>query len=120
MLEDLAGLTLVGRYDMGTEAHRLALHAVGNDFLESREGAATDEEDVGRVDLQEFLLRMLAATLRRHGSGRAFHQLEKRLLDALARNVASDRGIVRLAADLVDLVDVDDAALRLFDVVVGG
>ena len=43
----------------------------------------------------------------------------QRLLHALARHVARDRGVVRLAADLVDLVDVDDAALRPLDVVVG-
>ena len=52
--------------------------------------------------------------------GGALHQLQQRLLDALARHVAGDRGIVRLAADLVDLVDVDDAALRPLDIVVGG
>ena len=44
----------------------------------------------------------------------------KRLLHALARNVAGDRGIVGLARDLVDLVDIDDAALRPLDIVVGG
>ena len=36
------------------------------------------------------------------------------------RDVAGDRGVVALAADLVDLVDVDDAALRLLLVVAGG
>ena len=35
------------------------------------------------------------------------------------RDVAGDAGVVALAADLVDLVDVDDAALRPLDVVVG-
>ena len=50
---------------------------------------------------------------------RAFHDLEQRLLHALARHVAGDRRVVRLAADLVDLVDIDDAALRPLDVVVG-
>src|SRR5688500_15743138 len=61
---------------------------------------------------------MLAAALRRYGGGRAFHQLEQSLLNALARYVAGDGGIVRLAADLVDLVDIDDAALRTLDVVI--
>ena len=65
-LQRLAGLALVGRGDMGAEADRLALQAVGDDLLEAREGAAADEQDVGRVDLQEFLLRMLAAALRRN------------------------------------------------------
>jgi len=40
-------------------------------------------------------------------------------LHALARDVASDRGVVGLAADLVDLVDIDDTALGAFDIVVG-
>ena len=44
---------------------------------------------------------------------------EQRLLDALARDVAGDAGVLPLARDLVDLVDVDDPALRLLDVVVG-
>jgi hypothetical protein len=51
---------------------------------------------------------------------RALHDLEQRLLHALARNVPGNRRVVGLARDLVDLVDVDDAALRPLDVVVGG
>ena len=62
---------------------------------------------------------MLAAALRRHRSDRAFHDLQQRLLHALARHVAGDRRVVGLARNLVDLVDVDDAALRALDVVVG-
>jgi hypothetical protein len=65
MLENFAGLALVGRSDVRAKAHRLALHAVGDDLFETCKGAAADEQDVGRVDLQEFLLRMLPAALRR-------------------------------------------------------
>src|SRR3954470_21347106 len=101
MLESLARLALVGRGDMGAEADRFALQAVGDDFFQARERAAANEQDVGRVDLQEFLLRVLAAALRRNAGGRAFHQFQELLLDALARYVARDRGIVRFAADLV-------------------
>ena len=61
---------------------------------------------------------MLAPALRWHRRDRAFDQLEQRLLDALARHVARDRRVIALARDLVDLVDIDDAALRLLDVVV--
>jgi hypothetical protein len=40
--------------------------------------------------------------------------------DALTRHVARDRRVVRLARDLVDLVDVDDPGLGLLHVEVGG
>jgi hypothetical protein len=45
--------------------------------------------------------------------------LSRRLLDTLAGHVAGDRGVVGLARDLVDLVDVDDPALAPGDVEVG-
>ena len=50
---------------------------------------------------------------------RALQDLQQRLLDALAGDVAGDRRVLALAGDLVDLVDVDDAGLGLLDVVVG-
>src|SRR5205823_8680637 len=46
--------------------------------------------------------------------------LEERLLHALAGHVARDRGVVTLTRDLVDLVDVDDPALRAVQIEVGG
>jgi hypothetical protein len=61
---------------------------------------------------------MLAAALRRHRGDRAFDELEQRLLHALARDVAGDRRVVGFARNLVDFVDVDDAGLRLLDVVI--
>ena len=56
----------------------------------------------------------------RHRRHRALEDLQQRLLDALARHVARDRRVVRLARDLVDLVDVDDPGLGLLHVEVGG
>ncbi len=105
--------------DLGAEADPLHADAPADDVLEADERAAADEQDVRGVDLQELLLRMLAAALGRHAGGRALDDLEQRLLHALAGHVAGDRRVVALARDLVDLVDVDDAALRLLDVVVG-
>ncbi len=62
---------------------------------------------------------MLAAALRRNRSHCTFHDLEQGLLHAFTRNVAGDRRIVRFARDLVDLVDIDNPALSLVDIVVG-
>ena len=107
------------RLDVGLEAQRLLADAPLDDLLEADERAAADEQDVGRVDLEELLVRVLAAALRRHVGHRAFQDLQQRLLHALARHVAGDRRVLVLAADLVDLVDVDDALLALLDVAAG-
>src|SRR5262249_41877168 len=120
LTEDFAGLAVLWRQDLGAKADRGRPPARRDDLLEPIEGAATHEQDVSRIDLQEFLLRMLASALRRHRRDRAFHDLQQGLLHALARDVAGDRGVVGLAADLVDLVDIDDAALGALDVIVGG
>ena len=91
LAQHFADAALVGRATLAPKPIDLPSQAVADDLLEARERAAADEQDVGRVDLQEFLLRMLAPALRRHRGGGAFHQLEQRLLDALARHVAGDR-----------------------------
>ena len=62
---------------------------------------------------------MLAPALRRYVDRRPFENFQQRLLHPFARYVARDRRVVALAGDLVDLVDEDDAALGLLDVVVG-
>src|SRR6478609_3984929 len=102
------------------ETEALATRARLDDLLEAGERTADDEEHVGRVDLDELLVRVLAPTLRWHRGGRALEDLEQGLLDTFAGHVARDRRVLALAGDLVDLVDVDDARLGLLDVVVGG
>src|SRR5690606_5310878 len=98
----------------------LAADAALDDLVEAVEGAAADEEDVRGVDLQKFLLRMLTPALRRDVRHAPLDQLEERLLHPFTGDVPGDGGVVALAGDLVDLVDVDDALLRPLDVVIGG
>src|SRR5256885_94789 len=105
---------LFGEADLPPSGARL------DDLLEPVERAAADEQDVFRIDLDVLLLRMLAAALGRHARHRALEDLEQRLLDAFARHVARDARVLRLARDLVDLVDVDDAALGFGHVEVRG
>ena len=105
--------------DFGAEADRPPPDPLLDDPLETVERAAADEQDVGRVDLDEVLVGMLATALGRHVGDGPLEDLEERLLDALAGHVAGDRRVVRLARDLVDLVDVDDPALGPGDVEVG-
>src|ERR1700704_517926 len=103
---------------LGGEADAALLGAVHDDLFQAGEGATANEQDIAGVDLQELLLRVLASALRRHRGNRALDELQQRLLHALAGDVAGDRRVVRLARDLVDLIDVDDAGLRLLDVVI--
>ena len=120
LAEDVVGVDLVLGVQHGAEADRLAADPTLDDLVEAGEGAAADEQHVGGVDLDELLVRVLAAALRRYGRGGALEDLQQRLLDALAGDVAGDRRVLALAGDLVDLVDVDDAGLGLLDVVVSG
>jgi hypothetical protein len=64
------------------------------EMMEARERAAAHEQDVRGVDLEKFLVRMLATTLRRHRRDRAFNDLQERLLHALARHIADDRRVL--------------------------
>src|SRR5207249_3035702 len=96
-----------GGFDLGLEAERLLAEAPADLLVEADKRAAADKENVRRVDLEELLVRMLAAPLRRHIRDRAFEDLQERLLDAFTRHVARDRRVLVLAADLVDFVDIN-------------
>src|SRR6266403_627989 len=104
--------------NLGHEADPALVGPVHDDLFEAGKRTAANEQDVRGVDLQELLLRVLAAALGRNGGDGAFDQLQQRLLHTFAGNVAGDGRIVGLTGDLVDLVDVDDAGLRLLDIVV--
>ncbi len=63
---------------------------------------------------------VLAPALRRDVGNRALEDLQQRLLHSLTTHIASDRRVVALARDLVDLVDIDDAALGAGDIEIRG
>src|SRR5690606_13460284 len=106
--------------DLGAKTHSPLPDAGRDDVLEAPEGPATDEEDVRGVELDEFLVRVLAPTLRRDGGHGSLEDLEEGLLHAFTRHVPGYRRVLRLAGHLVDLVDVDDPLLGPVDVVIGG
>ena len=108
-----------GAGDLGVKAHALVAHAIGDNLVQTHKGTAADKQDIGRVDLQQLLLGVLAAAGGRNACHRALKDLKQRLLNALARNVAGDGEVLGLAGDLVDLVHVDDADLRTLDIAIG-
>ena len=109
-----------GAGDLGVKAHALVAHAVGDDLIQTNEGTAADEQDVGRIDLQQLLLGMLAAAGGRNACHRALKNLKQRLLNALARDIAGDGEVLGLAGDLVNLIHIDDADLCALNVAIGG
>ena len=85
------------------EAQRGLIGAAQDILVQTVKGTAADEQDVGGVDLDELLLRVLAAALRRHVADSSLQDLQQCLLYALAAHIASDGGVFALAGDLVDL-----------------
>ncbi len=63
---------------------------------------------------------MFAPTLRGNVGHRPLDDFEEGLLDPFARDVPGDGGSIRFAGDFVDLVDVHDPPLGLFDVEIRG
>src|SRR6185295_3694834 len=111
-------LAVVLAANLCAEADPALLRARTDDFVESVESAPTDEQDVGRIDLYEFLIWVLTSTLWRNRRNGSFDQLQQRLLHAFARNIPGNRRVIGFARDFVDLVDVNDPALGFIDVVV--
>src|SRR5205085_1601761 len=70
------------------ESERALAEAFLDDLVEAHKRAAANEENVRRVDLNVFLVRMLAAALWGNVASRAFENFEQRLLHAFAGNVA--------------------------------
>ena len=111
-------LAVVLTAHFGAKADAAFFGACANHFFQAIESATDNEQNIGGIDLHEFLIRMLASALRGHRSCSALNQLQQSLLHALARHVAGNRWVIRFARNFVDFVNVDDAALRLFNIVI--
>src|SRR6202035_3807937 len=105
---------------IGVEPECASTGALLDDFFKPYESATTQEKNVGGIHRSKFLVRVLAAALRRNVGNRALQYLEQRLLHAFAGNVAGNGGVLVLLGDLVDLIDINDALLRFLYVAVGG
>ena len=108
----LYGVILEGAAKAQSGLIRAALDVL----VQAIECTAADEKDVGGIDLDKLLLGVLAAALGRHIAHGALQDLQQRLLHALTAHVAGDGGVLALAGDLIDLVDIDDADLRLLHI----
>src|SRR5207247_8972258 len=88
LLEDIGALRVAIPMHFRAEADLLLTDAVLDQALQSVEGAAADEQDVRGVDLDEVLVRVLAAALRWDVGNGALQDLEQRLLKAFPGHVS--------------------------------
>ena len=89
-----------------------------DDLVQTVKCAAADKEDVRRIDLDKFLMRMLSSALRGDRSNGPLKDLEQGLLNALAGYIPRNRNILRLLGDLIYLIDIDNTLLRPRDIVI--
>ena len=73
-----------------TEPDTVATDALRHDFVEPRERTGDDEQNIRRVDLEEFLVGVLSTALGRNARNGSLKNLEKSLLNTFARYVAGD------------------------------
>ena len=92
--------------------------ALVHHFVQSDKSAPTDKQDIGGIYLEKLLLRMFPATFRgnvRHGS---FDDLQQSLLNTFTGNIPRNARILGLPRNLVNFVNIDNAAARAGYIVV--
>ena len=106
------------RLDVGVKAHSSPADPGINDLIESVKGASHDKQDVRRVDLDELLLGMFAASLGRNRCIGPLDDLEERLLHAFAGDISCDGDVLALFRYFVNFIDVNNTELRSVDVII--
>src|SRR6202011_1544598 len=101
-----------------TESKNLVAQPPADYFFESDESTAADEKNFFRVDLDIFLMRVFASTLRWNIAATTLQDLEERLLDTFTGNIPGDTDVIGFSPDFVDFVNINDANLGTFHVVV--
>ena len=79
-----------------------------NHLVQSYKGPTANKQNVGGIDLDELLMRMLATSLGRNIGHRAFQDFQKCLLHPFTGDITGDGGIFIFSRNFVDFIDVDD------------
>ena len=95
---------------------RLGGQALFDNLLQIRECAAADEQNVRSVHRHHGNHAVLTVRAYRHLYLRALQHLQQLLLNGLTADIAS--GHLLFLCDLVNLVDVNNAVLRLLHIVI--
>ena len=116
---DISDRVFLGRFEFAGKAERRTVQTFAYDFVKPYERAAADKQDIRGVYPYKILLRVLSAALRGNGRHGGLYYFEKRLLNALAADVARDGNVFAFSGDFIYFVDINYAFLRLFHVVIG-
>src|SRR5438477_5118437 len=99
-------------FQCGTaEAHHFLANPFLNNFIETDECAAANEQNLLGINLDIFLMRMFASSLWRNIARAALQDFQQSLLHSFAGDIASNAHVVSFPANLIDLVDVNDPEL---------
>ncbi len=118
ILIDAGFLFLLFFENFAAKTNGLVAFTLFDDFVKPFKSTAADKEDVFGVDLNKFLIRVFAPALRGNVGDRTFQNFQQCLLHTLARNVPCDGAVFALAGNLVDLIDINNTALRQGDVII--
>ena len=80
-----------------------------NNLVQTDKSPSADKQHVGGIDLNEFLVRVLATALGRNIGNGSFQNLQQGLLNTLTGDVPGDGWVFVFFGDLVDLIDVNDS-----------
>ena len=95
-----------------TEAQTFFVSSFGNFFVQARESAGRDEEDVGGVDVDRLAVAMRRSTRsHRNAHHGALQDLEQTLLHAFTSHVTVGRE-GRLPRDLIHFVQINNACTK--------
>src|SRR5439155_23962426 len=106
-------------FNLSAKSQALAPGSFADNILEPDEGSAADKKYIRGVDLEKFLLRVFPSPFRRNARHGSLDDFQQGLLHPFTRHIPRDRWVVRFPRDFIDLIYIDDSALRLFNVIVG-
>src|SRR5690554_1184408 len=118
MLEGLTYIGLVALMNLGTKAHGLVANSILYDFVDAVKGTPTNKENICGINLNEFLVGMLATALGRNAGHSPLKNFEQSLLYAFAGNIPGNGWVLGFTGNLINLIDIDDTLFSLLHIVI--
>ena len=80
-------------------------------MLQSSKGTTADKQDIGCINIDKLLMRMLTSSLRRNAGNSTFKDFQQSLLNTFTGNITGNGNVFGFTGNFVNLVDIDNAAL---------